>query len=178
MEKLLFQSNGIAKKLQLLILICAVLVFASGVGFIAISQAQHERVGVTDGYMDSDGEYHIVNSGYLGGGDVFTEEGQETLIATGSVLIIVGVLFLLFLVCVRKNRFYIYENHIDSVQFAFWIKFSVRLEYNQISDVQLIKIMGASNLLLISNGTRNSVPIAEDAERAYALIRERIKKDS
>lgn len=162
-SNLLYESKGYPQAYYRRSTIFGFLAIVFGVIIALMSQARHHSSQMN---IYSNGT--LVHSGTLGGGNMFTSEGQEWLLLMGIFFIIAGVACLAFSQK-QKGAFalMLYEDRIDGIKG--FQKFT--LEYGQVNEVLTDAVSIYQSVTIVTASNKYRIIVTHDAEKAAEIIR-------
>lgn len=175
MEKLLFESKGIAKKSRQLFAVCSAVMVICGVFFIFLANSKKSGGSAS---ISAGGTQ--IYAGSYGGGYRLADSGRTVLIGAGIIVIVLGIIFFCNLLAAGKSYVKIYENRIQGLSSVGMLFFTVKkeyeIEYHQIEDIQVVKnpLFGDS-IVIKASGNRYGLLIAENVNQAADIIKQRIR---
>lgn len=167
MEKnLLYESKGASKKFLKFYITLAIICLILSVVCLTISNAKYKSYKTTTGYTTSDGTFHGINSGYMGGGDVLSTEGKQMFRILSIACVICSIALFSIYNRYRHCWVKIYSDHIEGQAL------SIGKHNNQfsffVSDIQSITVSGFNILLQLS--TKNYILVFEDPNKANEIL--------
>lgn len=164
----LYSSKGYPEAYRKRSTLWGILGILGGILFIIFSQAKHSSSQMT---IYSNGR--AVNSGILGGGNMFSADGQQMLLLIGVAFIILGVgLFVWVNKLDESTALTLYENKITGM--ALSQKFV--LDYAQVTEVLTDTVGMYHTITLITAGHKYRVIVTHDEEQAAEIIRSKANK--
>lgn len=164
--KILYESKGYPASYLTRARIGGFLSFVAGILLIILSKARHGTSQMNIYAGDT-----LIESGTLGGGNVFTQEGQEWLATLGVFGILFGVI--LFFSLKKLNTAFaltLYSDRLSGV-----CRFNhVSLSYSQITEVLYDNSMMYQTVTIITPGNKYKIVVSHDAAQAADIINSRI----
>lgn len=172
-NNLLYDSKGASKKLLTFYIILAFTCIALGIGSFMLSNAKYDSETVTSGFVDSDGNFHVTNTGTLGGGDMLTKDGKQMFRILGFICIALSFMLFSMRNSYRRCWVKIYEDHIEGQAFSYGKQ--KNQFYCAASDIQST-ILSNFNIVLQLPSTKY-VLVCEDLKKANDVLQTLIRKN-
>lgn len=177
MEKLLYESRGIARKSKRINIICSILAVICGIVLIVLTNLKRKTI---DFYGGAAGGYQSW-MGQRGGGYLLSESGRKALMIIGIIAIAFGIIAFCNMLSSNKSYVKIYEDHIKGLSCAGLFFFTLRkeydIEYSEIERIQIVRNpMYGDSISIKVHGERYGLILEENADRVLEIITSRMEK--
>lgn len=176
MERLLFESKGIAKKAKVIFTVCSIILAIVGVFLIIIANAKSSTRNVYSSIGGGTQSY----MGSYGGGYVLGEQGRTGLQFAGIAVIVLGALFFFSMLAINKSYVKVYEDRIKGLSVISLLFINVKkeydLEYLEIEKVRLNRNQLYGDTITVwANGERYGLLVDKNADKLVTIIKQRMR---